>query len=62
MQALDTFAHPQADEHELTMRHAPIVEAIATGDGDVAERAVIAHIDLSERLFLSEVPDLLDED
>jgi DNA-binding GntR family transcriptional regulator len=62
MQALDTFAHPQADEHELTMRHAPIVDAIATGDPEAAERAVTAHIDLSERLFLSEVPDVADDD
>jgi DNA-binding GntR family transcriptional regulator len=62
MQALDTFAHPLADERELVMRHAPIVEAIATGSGDRAEAALTAHIDLSERLFLSEVPDVLDED
>jgi DNA-binding GntR family transcriptional regulator len=62
MQALDTFAHLDADARELVMRHEPIVDAIASGDPKVAEREVVAHIDLSERLFLSEVPDLADED
>lgn len=60
MQALDTFAHAETDGHELVMRHEPIAEAIASGDPDAAERATVAHIDLSERLFLSEVPDLAD--
>lgn len=60
MQALDTFAHADVDSRELVMRHEPIVGAIATGDPAAAERAAIAHIDLSERLFLSEVPDLAD--
>jgi DNA-binding GntR family transcriptional regulator len=62
MQALDTAAHLDADQRELVMRHQPIVDAIASGDPDVAERETVAHIDLSERLFLSEVPDLADED
>jgi DNA-binding GntR family transcriptional regulator len=44
------------------MRHQPIVDAVASGDADLAERAVVDHIDLSERLFLNEVPDLADGD
>ena len=62
MQALDTAAHLDADQRELVMRHQPILDAIATSDPDLAEREAVAHIDLSERLFLSEVPDLADED
>jgi DNA-binding GntR family transcriptional regulator len=61
MQALDTFAHLDADQRDLVMRHEPIVDAIASADPDAAEQAVIAHIDLSERLFLSEVPDIADD-
>ena len=58
MQALDSVAHAQSDRRELAMRHSPIVEAIAGGDPDAAEHAIVAHIDLSERLFLDEVPDI----
>lgn len=61
MQALDSVAHAQADTRELAMRHAPIVDAIATGAPDEAERAIVEHIDLSERLFLNEVPDIFRE-
>jgi len=62
IQALDVAAHPDAPESELAYRHAPIVDAIETGDPDEAEAAVLAHIDLSERLFLSEVPIATEED
>lgn len=62
MQALDTFAHANVDTRDLVMRHQPIVDAVASGDARAAEQAVNAHIDLSERLFLSEVPDLADGD
>ena len=60
MQAVDTFAHAERETADVVMMHAPIVDAIETGDPDAAERAALAHIDLSERLFLSEVPDLAD--
>jgi len=56
MQTLDVEAHLDADESELAYRHAPIVDAIESRDPDAAEAAVLAHVDLSERLFLSEVP------
>ena len=62
MQSLDAIAHAEADVRELAMRHQPIVDAVASGDPGLAERAVIDHIDLSERLFLNEVPDLADAD
>jgi DNA-binding GntR family transcriptional regulator len=62
MQSLDAIAHAEADVRELAMRHQPIVDAVASGDVDLAERAVVDHIDLSERLFLNEVPDLADGD
>ncbi len=60
MQALDSVAHADADRRELVMLHAPIVDAIASGDPAAGEEAVVAHIDLSERLFLAEVPELED--
>jgi DNA-binding GntR family transcriptional regulator len=62
MQSLDAIAHAEADAHELAWRHQPIVDAVGSGDADAAAEAVLAHIDLSERLFLNEVPDLADED
>jgi GntR family transcriptional regulator of gluconate operon len=62
MQTLDVRAHLDSHDHDLVYRHAPIVDAIATGDPDAAESAVLAHIDLSERLFLSEVPAVVDAD
>jgi DNA-binding GntR family transcriptional regulator len=61
MQALDSVAHADSDKRELVMRHEPIVTAIATGDPGRAEQAVVAHIDLSERLFLDEVPDVAED-
>jgi DNA-binding GntR family transcriptional regulator len=61
MQALDSVFHAQAERGERVKLHEPIVEAIASGDPDCAEAAVIAHIDYSERLFLDEVPDIADE-
>jgi GntR family transcriptional regulator, gluconate operon transcriptional repressor len=57
MQALDSVAHAESDKRDLVMRHEPIVEAIESGNPKAAERAVVAHIDLSQRLFLEEVAD-----
>jgi DNA-binding GntR family transcriptional regulator len=57
MQALDSVAHADSDKRDLVMRHEPIVEAIESGNPKAAERAVVAHIDLSQRLFLEEVAD-----
>ncbi len=61
MQTLDSVAHADSDKRQLVMLHEPIVTAIATGDPDQAEQAVVAHIDLSERLFLDEVPDVAED-
>jgi DNA-binding GntR family transcriptional regulator len=61
MQSLDEIAHADADVRELAMRHEPIVDAIETGDPDAAEQILVAHLNLAERLFLQEVPDLVDE-
>lgn len=54
MQALDSAAHRPASGAEFVALHMPIVDAIATGDPDTACGAIVAHIDLSERLFLEE--------
>jgi DNA-binding GntR family transcriptional regulator len=58
MQAIDAAVHADADRRDLVIQHQPIVDAIATGKEDRAEEAIVAHIDLAERLFLQEVPDL----
>jgi GntR family transcriptional regulator, gluconate operon transcriptional repressor len=61
LQALDSVAHAQSDRRDLVMRHEPIVDAIASADPDTAEDAIVAHIDLAERLFLQEVPGMAED-
>ena len=60
MQTLDSTAHLQPDGYELVAMHQPIVDALESRDEGAAEKAVVAHIDLSERLFVSEVPAVAD--
>jgi len=60
MQTIDQLAHEGQDHLANIALHEPIVDAIASGDPVRAEQAILAHIDLSERLFLDEVPDLAD--
>ena len=61
IQSLNNVAHPPSNLHEMQEIHAPIVEAIASGDADRAERAVLEHIDQAERLFLAEAGALLED-
>lgn len=60
MQVIDQLAHDGQEAKVMLIRHEPIAAAIETGDPDRAERAVLQHIDISEELFLAEVPDLDD--
>jgi DNA-binding GntR family transcriptional regulator len=61
MQTVDASAHASSETIDLMMTHGAIVEAIASRDPDAAELAAVTHIDLSEGLFFSEVPDIPDE-
>lgn len=60
MQTIDQLAHAGQDPRVAIALHEPIVLAIASGDPAQAERAILEHIDLSERLFLDDVADLDD--
>jgi DNA-binding GntR family transcriptional regulator len=59
MQTLDAFAHAHSNVGDPRLLHTPIVEAIASGDPRIAEEAILRHIDTSEQLFLTEVPEVL---
>jgi GntR family transcriptional regulator of gluconate operon len=53
IQALDSFAHPSADD--LATPHQAIVDAILSANPKFAEQAVVAHIDLAEEYFLAAI-------
>jgi GntR family transcriptional regulator of gluconate operon len=54
MQALDSFAHPSADD-DLATPHQAIVDAILSANPKFAEQAVVVHIDLAEEYFLAAI-------
>jgi len=60
MQTIDQLAHVGQDPRMSTVLHESIVTALESGNPDRAEQAIREHIDLSERLFLAEVPNLED--
>jgi GntR family transcriptional regulator of gluconate operon len=57
---VNNVAHPVTDVDELAAIHIPIVDALATGDPALAERAVIEHLDEAEQLFFAETSRLID--
>ena len=57
---VNNVAHLVTDVDELASIHVPIVDALATGDSALAERAVIEHLDEAEQLFFAEASRLID--
>jgi GntR family transcriptional regulator of gluconate operon len=58
IQALDSFAHRRLTTYDLAPVHRPIVDAIATAEPYAAERAILEHIDVAERLFVADLPEI----
>jgi len=57
---VNNVAHTLTDTDELAAIHVPIVEALASRDAALAERAVNEHLDDAERLFFAEASGLID--